>query len=130
MFGAAGVAGGGEAGKSSVAGGAVLLCRSVETGHSIASKHNCSSFDVCRESVGGEQHEAVEAGGKVKENQSAQKLKEGLQKMEVREPLRKADPSAPSITRRDMLNCQIAEWYSQTQTSIQPNRNSSSAIAK
>ena len=129
MFGAPGAAGG-EAGKSSVVRGAVLLSRGVETGHSSASKHNCSSFDVCRELVGGERHEAVEAGGKVKENQSAQKLKEGLQKMEVREPLRKADPSAPRITRRDMLNCQIAEWYSQTQTSIQQNQNSSSDIPK
>ena len=42
----------------------------------------------------------------------AQKLKEVLDTMEVREPqvrepLRKADPAAPPITRRDVLNCQV-----------------------
>jgi hypothetical protein len=34
-----------------------------------------------------------------------------LDTMEVREPLRKADPSAPPVTRQDMLACQIGEWY-------------------
>lgn len=34
-----------------------------------------------------------------------------LDTMEVREPLRKADPSAPPVTRQDVLACQIGEWY-------------------
>ena len=29
----------------------------------------------------------------------------------VRAPLRTADPAAPRITRQDVLNCQIEEWY-------------------
>ena len=33
------------------------------------------------------------------------------QTMELREPLRTADPTAPAITRRDVLNCQIEQWY-------------------
>ena len=31
--------------------------------------------------------------------------------MAVRAPLRTADPAAPRITRQDVLNCQIEEWY-------------------
>jgi len=41
----------------------------------------------------------------------AQKFKKVLQEMEVREPLKKADPAAPNITRRQVLNCQIQKWY-------------------
>jgi hypothetical protein len=57
----------------------------------------------------------VEHGGTAPRNHTRsfdlQNLKGALDTMEVREPLKTADPEAPPITRRDVLNCQIAEWY-------------------